>query len=149
VVREVAEELTTGEGGDVDVVAEDGAVGGRRRERHLGERRVERGNVDDGVALLPEAERAEEAGNLDIGVRRPDTDVVTVLVGEARAVDIELDVHAVPVVRLLEELVGVRNRGRVRVLRVVDAARLRKRTSRKLACVAGQSDMQSARGSNN
>ncbi len=102
-------------------MAEDGSVGCRHGERDLCECGIEGVDPDDGVFFGVEAEGAEESVDFDFGVGGPETDVVTVLVGYAGAFGGELDVYAVPVEGVLEELTGDGERGGVRVFGVVDA----------------------------
>ena len=87
-LRQYAKNLTTSHSADVDVVAEDGAVCGRDGEGHLGKCGVERLDADDSVRLILQAESAQKASDLEFRVGRPHTNVVTVLVGEARALDV-------------------------------------------------------------
>ena len=53
-----SEELSAGDGHDVDIVAEDGEVSGRNRERNLSEGGVKRFNADDGVLFIVKTEGA-------------------------------------------------------------------------------------------
>ena len=50
-----SEELSAGDGHDVDIVAEDGEASGRNRERNLSEGGAERFNADDGVLFIVKA----------------------------------------------------------------------------------------------
>ena len=52
------EELSAGDGHDVSIVAEDGEVSGRNRERNLSEGGAERFNADDGVLFIVKTEGA-------------------------------------------------------------------------------------------
>ncbi|KAI3480847.1 hypothetical protein L1887_56995 [Cichorium endivia] len=122
--------------GDVEVVAEDGFVGGGHGEGHLGERGVERLDVDDRVALVEQAKDGEGALHLLLRVVRPHGDVVAVLVRDAGAVDVELDVHAGSVGGALDkELARLRDDGVVGVLGVVDALGAEEGTGGELSVV--------------
>jgi hypothetical protein len=122
VLSEEGERLPRGNGGDVEVVAEDGVVGGRLRKGDFGEGRVEREDLEGGVALLKigEAQDGEHAFDLDVRVRRPESDVVTSLVGDSRTRDVEFEMDAVPLSRR-KELARDEDRGSVGVLGVGDA----------------------------
>ena len=65
--------------------------------------RVEGLDLDDTVLLVVETESAEQALNLNLGVGGPDTDVVSVLVGDAGVLSVEFDVNAVAVSAISEE----------------------------------------------
>lgn len=101
---EMTEDLATCDSADIDVVAEDGNIGGGDRERNLGESRVERLNSDNLVFLLPQAKCTEKTGDFDFWVRRPNTNVVAMLIGYSRTFDTKLNVDAVTVAACLEEL---------------------------------------------
>ncbi len=128
-----AEDLSAGKSADVDVVAENGAVGSRDGEGDLGQSRVERLDVDHRIALLVKTQCAEQTLNFDVRVERPDTDVITVLIGDARTLRAELDVDAVPVCIALEKFAGKSNGCGIRVLRIVNALGPGECTGRKLA----------------
>jgi hypothetical protein len=68
VLGNVANDLATDQCGDVQVVAEDGAVSGGHWEGNLGEGWVEGSDIDDSVALLPETKGTEKAIDLNVGV---------------------------------------------------------------------------------
>lgn len=130
---EDAKDLTTSDSADIDVVAKNRDVGGRDGERNLGECRVEGFDVDDSVLLVVETQGTQQTLNLNFCVRRPDTDVIAMLVSDARVLGVEFDVNAVAVGSLREELAGDSDRGGVRVLRVVNALRPSESTGGQLA----------------
>ena len=89
--------MTTDKGTDINVVAEDRNVSGGDREWNLSQSGVERLDVNDGILLVVKTESEEKTSNFDLSVGGPDTDVVTVLVGNTRTFDVKLDVDTVTV----------------------------------------------------
>lgn len=55
---ESAKDLTTGDGTDINVVADNCGISSRDREGHLGEGRVERFNTDDLISFVVQSESA-------------------------------------------------------------------------------------------
>ena len=101
---------------DFHVVADNGVVSGRGRERNLSSR-LESLDVDNLMALIGETEDVEETINLITRVCRPDGDMVTSLVGQVRLADVKVDMDAVAVLDS-EEFVRFADRRNVRVLGV-------------------------------
>lgn len=128
-----AQDLSAGESADVDVVTEDGAVGGRHGEGNLGQSRVERLDVDHSIALLVKTQCAEQTLHFDVRVERPYTDVVTVLVGDARTLRAEFDVDTIPVCIASEKFTSDSDGCGIRVLGIVDTLRPGECTSGKFA----------------
>lgn len=85
VLREEGESLTRRDGRNVEVVTEDGVVGGRSREGDLGESRIEGDDVENGVSLvsLSESEDRKDPFDLDVRVAGPESDVISVLVRDS------------------------------------------------------------------
>jgi hypothetical protein len=71
-------------------------------------------------------ESTQKALNLQIGVDGPDTQVVTMLVGDTRAFGVKLNVDTITVGASLEELTGYVDGGSVGILRIVDTLGLGK-----------------------
>lgn len=134
VLDESPKELTTGNGHDIDIVAEDGEISGRNRERNLGESGVERFDPDDSIPLIVKAERAQQAVNLDIWVARPDADVVAVLVVDTGALDVEFQMNAVSIRVDVEELASDVDGSRERVLSIVYTLRSCQSAGGKFTC---------------
>ena len=88
---------------DIKIVTEDSAIGGGHGERNLGESRIKGFNANNLVLLVPQAECAENAVDFDARVGGPNTDVITVLIGETGTLYAELDVHAVAIPDILEQ----------------------------------------------
>lgn len=80
---------------------------------------------------MVEPQRAEKAVDLNISVRRPNTDVIAMLVGNTGPFSAEFDVYTVPVRTELKELLRDGNGRGVGVLCIVDALGPGKRTSGK------------------
>ena len=89
--------------------------------------------MDDCVLLLVEAQSAQKTLDLGLGIRRPNTDVVAVLVGDTGVSSVELGVNAVSVSGAGEEFARDGERSRVGVLGVVDTLGAGKRTRRQFA----------------
>jgi hypothetical protein len=99
---ETAQNLTTSDSADVNVVSQNGYVCCRNRERDLCEGRIEGFNADDRVLLVVKTECVEKSINLNVRVRRPNSDMITMLVSHARSFDIQLYVYAIAVGIVLE-----------------------------------------------
>ena len=110
-------------------MAQNSAVGGRDGERDFGKGRVERFNANDSIALIVDAKDAEQTLDFNVGIKRPKSEVVAVLVCDSRAFGVELDVNTVALGSLLEEFVGDADGRRERILGVVDSLCLRESTS--------------------
>jgi hypothetical protein len=128
VFRERAEDLTTDDSADIEVVSENGGVGCGDGERNLGKCGIKGLDADHGILLVEQTESAEEASNLDVWVQRPHADVITVLIRDSRALGAKLEMDTVPLLGRLEQLASRSDRCRVRVLGVVDALGLCERT---------------------
>lgn len=111
-------------------MSEDGGVGSRDGEGDLGKSRVQRLNTDDGILLVVKPESTQKALNLQIGVNGPDTQVVTMLVGNTRSFGVKLDVDTITVRASLEELTSDVDGGSVGVLSIVDTLGLGQGTGR-------------------
>ena len=133
-LRQDAEDLTARDSADVDVVTKDGDISGGNRERNFGEGRVKRLNLDDSILLLVEAQGAQKALNFRLSVGRPNTDVVAMLVSDARVLRVKLGVNAVAVGIGGKELPGDGDWGGVGVLRVVNALGASESARRKFTC---------------
>jgi hypothetical protein len=125
-----SEHLTTGKTADVKVVAEDSVIGSRDGEGDLGESGIERFDSNDSVLLVEQSKGAEETVNFNIGVGRPDTNVITVLISDTRTFSVEFEVNTVTVLGVLEKFTGDSDRGRVGVLCVMNTLGLGQSTSR-------------------
>jgi len=134
VLDESAKELSAGDGHDIDIVTENGEVGGRNRERDLGKSGIERFDADNSVLLIVKTEGVQHTVNLDIWVVRPDTNVIAVLVVDTGTLDVELHVNAASVGTSFEELTSDGDRCWVGVLGVVDTLRSCQSTSGKFTC---------------
>lgn len=78
-------DLTASNSADVDIVTEDSAVSGGNRERYLGESRIKGFDTDDSIALVVQAKGTEETIYLQFSIRGPNTEMVTVLISNARS----------------------------------------------------------------
>jgi len=124
------EHLTTSETTDVNVVTKNGGISGGNGERNFGESWVKGFNVDNSVLLIPETEGTKQTVDFQFRIGRPDTNVVTMLVSNARSLSVEFNVNAVAVNSVLEKLASDSNGSRVRVLGIVDTLCPSKGTSR-------------------
>lgn len=125
-----AEDLTSGNSADVDVVAQDGAISRRDRERYFGEGRVQGLDANDGISLIVQPQDAEETLNLNVGIQRPQANVITMLISNSRAFGVEFNVNAITFCVSSKELARNRDRSGIRVLCVVDALGLSQGTGR-------------------
>lgn len=102
-------------------MAEDGAVSGGNGEGNLGKSGIQRVYTDDGILLVVETKGAKQSVNLDIRVCGPDTDVITMLIIDSRAVNAKLDVNTVAVGGFLEKFTGDSNRCREGVFGIMNS----------------------------
>jgi len=101
--RKSSEDLTTSDCVDIKVVAEDSVICSGHGERDFGESRIKGFNPNDLILLVKQAERTEDAVDFHDRVGGPNTDVVTMLIGETGTLCAELDVHAVAIPDILEQ----------------------------------------------
>jgi len=86
------------------------------------------------VPFVPEAKSAEEPVNFNLGIRGPHTNVVTMLVCDARAFDTEFEVYTTAFALHLKEFARFDDRCRVGVLGVMNAFGFGESTGGKFAC---------------
>lgn len=129
-----AENLTTSDSIDINVVPEDGGVGCGDREGNLGKSRVKGLDSDHGILLIVKAESAEQTLDLQIRIDGPNTQVVAMLVGDSRAFRVKLDVDTVAVGVRFEQLASDTDGRSVGILCVVNALGLGKGAGRVFTC---------------
>lgn len=132
-----SENLATSDGVDINVVSKNGAVGGGDGEGDLGQSRVKRFDPNDSILLVVQAQSAEHTFDLQIGVDWPNTQVISMLVCDARTFGVELDVYAVTISLGREKFASQRDRCGVRILCVVDTLSLGKCASGVFTCAKG------------
>lgn len=130
----MSKDLTTGDSADIDVVTENGDVGGWDRERNLGKGRVQRFNANDLVLLLREAESTKETVDFHLGVGWPNTNVVTMLIRDSRTFNTKFNMNAVPVTTDLEKFTRSDDRCGIWILSVVNTLGLGKSAGGKFTC---------------
>lgn len=109
--------LTGSNSRDVEIVTENSVVSSRSRERHLGESGIKRLDINDSLTTARGGKTKDSQHTVDLNVRvgRPDTNMVTMLIGHTSTSNIKLDVNAVPVAANSEKLFGREDRGRIRI----------------------------------
>jgi hypothetical protein len=114
-------------------MTEYGGVCRGNREWYFCKGWVERFDSNDGVPLLREAESTQKAFHLNIWVGGPNTNVVAVLICDARPFDVEFHMNTVAIIGILEQLAGDGNGRSIWVLCVMDTFGPSEGTSRQLA----------------
>jgi hypothetical protein len=105
-LRQRAEDLTTGNSADIDVVSENGSVGCGNGERNLGKGGIQGFNADNVVLFVEQPESAEKTVDLNVWVRRPHSDVIPMLICDPGTLGIKLDMNTVPFCGRLEKFAG-------------------------------------------
>lgn len=94
--------MTTGDSANINIVTEDSDICGRDGEGNLGQGGIQRFNSNDVILLVVQTESAKNAIDFNIGIRRPDTNVVSMLICYSRALCVQFYMDAIAVFGVLE-----------------------------------------------